>query len=475
MSKAENSKHLSLLETIHFDGDNGKRKSGEDAAGNEVARPRASIKGAAQAEREPVGEQKSPQTPIVDNRSEPALRGPAQAVPNSRKVSAQTSLDALTFEVPRRRKRRSIGGYLSFVLCVLLPTIVAGVYYFAIASDQYVVQFRFAVRDTSTSVSTSAATAELTAMVGLSTSSNPSENYMVTEFMTSRQAVEELQASLNIRKLYSRPFIDFASRLDPSVPIETLARYWKRMVTAEYDQVTGIAVAEVHAFTAEDALLISQSLLSLGENLINEVAQRPQREALRYSEIEVKRAEDRLRAVRAELSDYRDKAGFIEPNSSVVSANAAVAATIRSVIAQIQTDISTLKNQGMRPTAPSMQSLQMRLKATEEQLKAVESQVSLPKQTGDNSISQAVARYEQLDLERQFAQNLLTSTMQSLEQARSNAATKRIFVVAFVQPSLPQASTYPRRGVATLTVAIACLIFWTVGLLVSRSIREHLT
>ena len=475
MSKAESSKHLSLLESMHFDGDNGNTKSGKDEAGNGGARPRASIKGAAEVDRGPVSEQESPQTPAIDNRSEPVLRGPAQATPNARQASAQSAIEALAFEVPRRRKRRSVGGYLSFVLCVLLPTVVAGAYYFAIASDQYVVQFRFAVRDTSTSVSTSAATAELTAMVGLSTSSNPSENYMVTEFMTSRQAVEELQASINIRELYSRPFIDFASRLDASVPIETLARYWKRMVSAAYDQVTGIAVAEVHAFTAEDALLISQSLLSLGEKLINEVAQRPQREALRYAEIEVKRAEDRLRAVRAELSDYREKTGLIEPSGSVVSANAAVASTVRSAIAQIQTDISTLKNQGVRPMAPPMQALQMRLKATEEQLKAVENQVSLPKQTGDTSISQAVARYEQLDLERQFAQNLLTSTMQSLEQARSNAATKRIYVVAFVQPSLPQASTYPRRMVATLTVAIACLIFWTVGLLVSRSIREHLT
>lgn len=475
MSKAESSKHLSLLESMHFDGDVGKATSGKGETGNEDARPRALTKGAAEVDRGRVGEQESPHAPVVDNGSEPVLRGPAQVAPNARKTSPHSAIESLAFEVPRRRRRRSIGGYLSFALCVLVPTIVAGVYYFAIASNQYIVQFRFAVRDTSTSVSTSAATAELTAMVGLSTATNPSENYMVTEYMTSRQAVEELQASINLRELYSRSFIDFASRLDASVPIETLEGYWKRMVSAAYDQVTGIAVAEVRAFTAEDALLISQSLLSLGEKLINEVAQRPQREALRYAEIEVKRAEDRLRAVRAELADYRDKTGLIEPNGSVVSANAAVAATIRSAIAQIQTDMSALKNHGVRSTAPPMQTLQMRLKATEEQLKSVENQVSLPKQTGDVSISQAVARYEQLDLERQFAQSLLTSTMQSLEQARSNAATKRIYVVAFVQPSLPQESTYPRRMVATLTVAIACLIFWTVGLLVSRSIKEHLT
>ncbi len=470
MSKLENPKHLSLLESIHAGGDNETEKAPKHgraqagASGSEASGARSNP--AAEAQKSPVH--------VVETGSEPVLRAPGPTPVYARAAPAETSVEPPTFELPRRSRRRPVGGYLSFVLCVLLPTIVAGVYYFVYASDQYVVQFRFAVRDTSSGVSTSAATSDLTSLIGTSTSSKPTENYMVTEYMTSQQAVEELQASINIRELYSRPFIDFASRIDASVPIEQFARYWKNMVTAEFDQVTGIAWAEVRAFTADDAFLISKNLLSLGENLINEVAQRPQREALQYAEAEVKRAEERLKAVRAELAEYRDKSGLIEPNSSVVMANATVASNIRSSIAQIQTDISLLKNQGIGTNAASMRTLQMRLRATEEQLKAVENQISTAT-SGDSSISKAVARYEQLDLERQFAQTLLTSTVQSLEQARSNAATKRMFVVAFMQPVLPQMSTYPRRAVATLTVAIACLLLWTIALLVSRSIKEHLT
>lgn len=390
-----------------------------------------------------------------------------------RSAGPDSTIEALALELPQRRKRRNVAGYLSFVICVLLPTIVAGIYYFAFASDQYVVQFKFAVRDTSTATSTSAATSDLTALVGISTSSNPTENYMVTEFMTSQQAVEELEARIKVRELYSRSFIDFASRMDASEPVERFVRYWKNVTTAEFDQVTGIAWAEVRAFTPDDAFLIARTLLTLGEELINEVAQRPQREAVRYAEAEVARAEDRLKKVRAELAQYRDRTGLIEPTTSVVLANATVASSIRGAIAQIQTDISALKQQGMKDNAAQLQNLRTRLKATEEQLKAVERQISTA-ESGDSSISQAVARYEQLDLERLFAQNLLNSTMQSLEQARSNASAKRIYVVAFVQPALPQMSTYPRRWIATLTVAIACLLLWTIALLLGRSIKEHL-
>jgi capsular polysaccharide transport system permease protein len=61
-----------------------------------------------------------------------------------------------------------------------------------------------------------------------------------------------------------------------------------------------------------------------------------------------------------------------------------------------------------------------------------------------------------------------------LEQARSNAITKRLYLTAFIPPELPQISTYPNRPIAVLTVGLACLLLWTIGLLVSRSIREHL-
>ena len=471
MSNPENPKHLSLLESIHA-GDNGEKpRSPKERRARMASRTIAND--AANARQNTPAEEAQSSVHLVGDRNEPQSRLPAQPEFFGRVASGEGAAEAMTFELPRRRNRRSFGGYLSFVICVLLPTIAAGIYYFAFASDQYVVHFRFAVRDTSTAASTSAATSDLTALVGIASSSNPTENYMVAEFMTSQQAVEELQSRINVRELYARSSIDFASRMDVSEPIERFVRYWKNMTTAQFDQVTGIAWAEVRAFTPEDAYLVAKTLLSLGEELINEVAQRPQREAIRYAEAEVTRAEDRLKKVRGELSQYRDRTGLIEPTSSVVLANATVASTIRGAIAQIQTDISVLKKQGMKDNAAQLQTLRTRLKATEEQLKAVENQISTT-ETGDSSISQAVARYEQLDLERLFAQNLLTSTMQSLEQARSNAAAKRIYVVAFVQPALPQTSIYPRRWIATMTVAIACLLLWTIALLLGRSIKEHL-
>ena len=477
MSNAEDRKHLSLLESLYSDEGGGKGKS------RPSQQPKRGLTQSDQSPSEALAQagtdatSKQSDLPTGDKAvglAEEDYSRRQQIGPASRSLPGSVE-DVPFMELPQRQRRRPLGSILSFILCVALPTIIAAVYYIGYASDQYVVEFRFAVRDTSTSVSTSAATSSLTALVGISSSSNPTENYMVTEYMTSRQAVDDLQAKIDIRQLYARPSIDFWSRLDASEPMERFEKYWKYMASAEFDIITGTAAATVRAFTPDDAYLIAKTLLSLSEDLINEVAQRPQRDAVHYAEAEVKRAEDRLKDIRAELSAYRAKEGHIEPTTSVVLSNANVAATLKGLLAQLQTDVVALQKQKISATAPQMQYLQVRIKSTQEQLKEVESQISTAGQGGNQSIAQVVGHYEQLDLERQFAQNILTSTMQSLEQARSNALTKRIYITPFVLPAMPQTSLYPRRFVAILTVAGACLLLWTIALLLSRSIREHLT
>lgn len=484
MSNAEDRKHLSLLESLHSDGGEAKdeaRRSRREGATDVKARRRR-IPGDQGPSGTPGQAEAAETAGQMDASSADASVALAeedyprrQTNPMLRSSSPGTVEDVPLVELPQRQRRRPLGGILSFILCVVVPTIIAAIYYIGYASDQYVVEFRFAVRDTSTTVSTSAASANLTAMVGISTTGNPTENYMVTEYMTSRQAVDDLQAKIDIRQLYARPSIDFWSRLDASEPMERFEKYWKYMITAEFDVITGTAATQIRAFTADDAYLIAKTLLTLSEDLINEVAQRPQRDAVRYAEAEVKRAEDRLKNIRAELSAYRQKEGHIEPTTSVVLSNANLAATLKGILAQLQTDVTALQKEKLSANAPQMQYLQVRIKSTQEQLKAVEAQISTAYQGGDQSIAQVVGRYEQLDLERLFAQNMLTSTMQSLEQARSNAMTKRIYITPFVLPAMPQTSLYPRRLVAILTVAGACLLLWTIALLLSRSIREHLT
>ena len=365
--------------------------------------------------------------------------------------------------------KRNYGEQIWFVLSVVLPITIATIYYAFFAANQYVAEFRFAVKD-ATMQTAGVAVTSMMAMMGGSGSASY-DNYLVTDYLTSRQAAEELQNRINVTQLYARPEADWWARFDPSEPMEKFVNYWHSMVSSHYDQVTGIAVAKVRAFTPEDALLIANSLVTLSEELVNRIANRTQNDAVRFAQTEVQRAEDRLKAIRATLTEYRNRVGVIDPSTSVVASNSALVQGLRSNLAQLETQLHTLRLQNLQPNAPAIITLQNQINSTREQLGIVEASVGRNK-TGE-ALSSVIAEYERLDLERQFAQNMVTSTMAALDAARANAAAQHLYITPYVRPSLPESSMYPRRAFDIAIVAALALIAWLVGLLVGRSVVER--
>jgi capsular polysaccharide transport system permease protein len=245
------------------------------------------------------------------------------------------------------------------------------------------------------------------------------------------------------------------------------------MVTSHYDQVTGIAVAQVKAFRPEDALLIANTLVKLSEELVNKIANRTQNDAVHFAQREVDRAEERLKVIRAKITEYRNKVGVIDPATSVVASNSSLTQGLKATLAQLETQMQTLRLQNLQPNAPAMITLQNQVNSTKAQLAAIEGSVSSNAKDGA-PLSKVIAEFEQLDLERQFAQNMVTSTMGALDQARANAAAQHLYITPYVRPSLPEMSLYPRRILAIATVAALALIVWLIGLLIGRSMLERM-
>ena len=394
----------------------------------------------------------------------------------SRRRAPRRDVEAIKVNLPPLplpAPRRYGGTFLSFLLMVALPVCVAAIYYFFIASNQYVSEFKFAVRDAKAAQGSPAGGSIADMMTLAGSGPNTLESYMVTEYLKSEAAVQELEQRIDVRKLYGRPEIDWLGRFDPSKPIELFTSYWNRRITTQYDQITGIGSARVRAYTPEDTYLIAKTLVAMSEQLINELATRPQRDSVRSAEMEVKRAEDRLKGVTARLTAYRNSEQVIEPTANVVTSNIQLATTLRAQLIQLQTELSSLKRQNLDPKAPMILTLQSRIKSTREQLASVEGEVGNSRE-GGNTLSKVMGDYEQLDLERQFALDSVKKALATLDDARSRTVYQVMYVTPFVVPNLPQSSTYPQRLFFVGLVFMGCLLFWTAGLLFFRSVREHI-
>lgn len=402
-------------------------------------------------------------------------------------------MSSLTAALPKRQKAaRSRGLWASFLLLVGLPTLAAIAYYFAIASNQYVSEFRFAVRSQDfTPAGTSAAS---TALNGAARSSVYTDNFLVIDYLQSRQAIEDLMKSLNLVEMYSNPDIDFLSRLRGEKTSENLANYWQTKVSASFDLSTGLALVRVYAFTPEDAFKISSTLVDQSERLINDITARARRDAVKFAEGDVARAEERLRTARTEVHQFRD---IRQTPDAARTANGTLdlAMTLRGELASLQSQLTTLRSY-MAPDAPTVKVLENRIAATKQQIASVERELGTGSNNGARAnnagsdpsvsaesggraaneapaISEMLSNYEDIDLSRQFAEKYYDTTLAALELARSHAATQQTYVATYVQPTVPQASEYPQRIISILIVFLACAAIWFIGVMIFFSIRDH--
>ena len=368
-----------------------------------------------------------------------------------------------------RLRRRSWLGWFSFIIFVAVPAVTAAVYYFFVAADQYVAEFRFALR--------SAEPERHDPVLFFQESIAPSvmglDSYVVVQYLASRAIIDDLSTTLDLREMFSRSEADWPVRLDLPVSIEELVRYWKRQVDAFFDATNGTIVVRARAFTPQEALKLAEGILASSERLVNELSARARRDALRNADEEVGRAEKRLKSALARLREFRDKEGIIDPRKTA-DATVALAGRVRDELVRAGTELSTLKHY-MRDDAPSIKMLEARVQSLEAQRRAVESEVTDTEKTRSEALSRVMGSYEQLESERAFAENTYQHALQALDRSRINADRQQVYLATFVQPTLPEEALYPRRLQSFAVASGVAFVVWMIGGFILQSIRDHLS
>ncbi len=359
-------------------------------------------------------------------------------------------------------------GAVAFVLMVMLPMAFAGIYYFLIASDQYVAEFRFGLR----SAEPVRSDAGLLLQAGAAPSQMGLDSYVVVQYIASRAIVDDLSRTLDLQQMFSTARADWPARLHLPVPIEDLVTYWRGQVDAFFDPADGTIVVKARAFAADDALKLAQGILASSERLVNDLSARARRDALRDSENDVRQAERRLATALVKLSDFRDRQGVVDPRKTA-DASAALDGRVRDDLVRANTELSTLKEY-LQDDAPSLKLLEARIRALEAQRRALESEVTDTADTRSQAMSRIMGSYEQLESERSFAESAYRHALEALDRARMNADRQHIYIADFVQPRLPEKALYPRRLRSLGTVFVITFATWAICCLTVRSVRDHL-
>lgn len=353
-----------------------------------------------------------------------------------------------------------------FMLTVLLPTLVAGIYYGVVASDVFISESRFVVRNPQRSTQTG-----LGALLqGTAFSRSQDDTYSVHDFITSRDALHELQQKMNIAESYRRPDIDFVNRfpgLEPwDTSFEALFRHYLRHVSIQYDSVSSISVLTVQAYTAQDAQRINEILLEMGERLVNNMNTRSRQDLIQVAAAEVAAAEERAKTAAAALSSFRTNRAVVDPERQSAIQLQGVA-RLREELVAAESQLGQVRK--VSPNNPQIGALEGRVQSLRAAI-ADENTRMLGREGGLLSKSPA---YDRLVLEKGFADRQLGAALAALDNARNEASRKQLYLERLVQPNLPDMALRPRRLRGIVTVLVVGLILWGIVSLVLASIREH--
>ena len=358
---------------------------------------------------------------------------------------------------------------LSFIFVCAIPTVCISTYYLFFASDQYVSEAQFTVAG-----GMLPSIDGLASLGGIPAIAVIQDTQIVTNYVTSRAAIEKLETAVELRKLYSKPDTDYLSRFNPKKPIEKLVEYWKRMVSASIKMPSGIVSLQVRAFSPEDAKTIAEALVHDSEQLINEMDQRMHQDAVQSAESQVASASSRLADTRLALEKARNDSGILDAVKTGDAVNS-ILNGVRSALLQLQQEYQTQLKVVSRD-APQMKLLKSRIDATEVQINELEAQLTQkPGSIGsDPTISSAVRRFSELDLEHKIAERLYAGALTALEIARLTAQKRTMYLTTFIHPQISQDAEYPHRITNSLIAAFACLIAWGLVCMILGLVRKRL-
>lgn len=333
------------------------------------------------------------------------------------------------------------------------------------ASDVYVSESRIVVRSPEKQVATG-----LGALLkGVGFSRAQDDSYTIHDYVLSRDALKEINTTLDVGKAFSSSAVDRISRfggLDFDTSFEALHRYYQNKVSVQQDSASSITTLTVRAYTAQDAQDINQKLLELSEGLVNRLNDRGRQDLIRSAAIEVDDAEKKSKAAALALSAYRNAKGVVDPERQ--------AAVQLQQVAKLQDELISTKTQlaqlnTFTPQNPQIQALKKRASTLQAEIDVETTKIA----GGERSLANKAAEFQRLALDREFADKQLASALASLEQARNEAQRKQVYIERIAAPSLPDVALEPRRIRSILATFVLGLVAWGVSSMLLAGLREH--
>lgn len=354
---------------------------------------------------------------------------------------------------------------VSFFVLALLPILGSAVYLGLIAANQYSTETKFAVR-----TGDSSGLGSLGGLVGAAMSQQGQDTLILANYLRSRAAIDRVDADIDLRKAFSRREVDYFSAFDTDSGAEELEKYWKKHVFASSESTSGLLTLEVRAFTAKDSYEIAKKLVSISEELVNDLANGAKRDRYQLARLELERAEAQMVKATDAMRDQRNAEGVLDA--------AAAAASIEKLLVPLRLELSRLEQEAVSQKTLSPDSPQKRL--TQGKIDMLKTQIAdyTRKIAGgaanDGSLASRAGSLSRPQLELDLARQQYAQASVLLETSRVDLEARPAYLAVSQPPLLAQTANYPKRWTWFGIICASAIFGWLLLVGAGAMIKDNM-
>ncbi|MBW4709635.1 capsule biosynthesis protein [Roseobacter sp. YSTF-M11] len=366
------------------------------------------------------------------------------------------------------RRRRKMGMLLvRLAFFVFLPTVLAGWYFYAVATPMYSTKSEFLILQADNQGGSG-----IGGLLSGTQFATSQDSIAVQSYLQSKDAMLRLDADVGFKSHFSQQDIDPIQRLATDPSNEQAYKTYKKNIKVGYDPTEGVLRMEVIAADPQVSAAFSQALINYAEDRVNALSQQKRGDQMAEAQASFEKSDKERRAAQEALVNLQIQGATLDPE--------AVIAGLRAQINQVELQLLEKELQlaalldNARPNQSRVDGARGDVRRLNDQLADLNARMTDASQ-GENSLAQLSVRIQMAQADLATRDMLLQSALQQMEQTRMEANRQVRYLTTSVEPVPSEEPSYPRKFENTI---VAFLIFAGIYLMISLTasiLREQVT
>ncbi|MDZ4086497.1 MAG: capsule biosynthesis protein [Tabrizicola sp.] len=367
----------------------------------------------------------------------------------------------------RRRRRLALLGARLFAF-VLLPTILAGWYFYMMATPMYSVRSEFVIQQ----AGPSGGGGSMGGLFSGTAFATSQDSIAVQGYLQSREAMGRLDEDLGFRSHFQSPEIDQLQRMAPDAGLEAAYKVYKKFLKISFDTTEGVIRMDVAAADPMVAAAWSRQLIAYAEEQVDHLTQRLRADQMNDAQAGYEAAQKALTDSQRKLIELQEKFKILSSETEVGLIVGQISG-LENQLTQERLALAQMESNA-EPNQARMDPIKRRIATLEGEVADLRARMT-ETSAGSTSLAEIQGQLLVAQADLQTRQLLLAQALQSMETSRVEANRQVRYLSLSVSPIPPDEPAFPRAFENTLVTLLIMLGIYLMVSMTAAILREQVS